>query len=69
MTCAGDLQVLRFEAARRVEQQDDDLGIIDRAPGVGGGQALELVLDLGALAQAGGVDQADRRGPPIPSRG
>ena len=59
MTCAAMLQVLRFEPARGVEQKDDDLGIIDRAPGVGGGQPLELVVDLGAFSQARGVDKLD----------
>ena len=65
----GDPQVLRFEPARGVEQQHHDLGIVDRAAGVGGRQPLELVLDLGALAQAGGVDQPHRRGRSIPIRG
>ena len=56
----GDLQVLRFQAPRGIQQQDDDFGIVDRATRVGGGQPLELVLHLGALAQARGVDQAHR---------
>ena len=64
-----DAQILRLEPARRVEQQHDYFGKIDRALGVGGGQALELVLDLGALAQARGVDQAHGGDRPIPSRG
>ena len=55
-----------FEAAGGVEQQHDDFGIIDRAAGVGGRQPLELVLDLGALAQARGVDQAHRPAVPFP---
>ena len=65
----GDLEVLDLEPAGGVEQQHDDLGIVDRAAGVGDRQPLELVVDLGALAQARGVDQPDLRGPPIPSRG
>ena len=63
ITWSAILRSCDFEPARGVEQQHDDLGVIDRAPGVGGRQPLELVLDLGALAQAGGVDQPHRLGP------
>ena len=62
----GDPEVLRFEAPGRVEQQNDDLGIIDRALGIGGGQPLELVLDLRALPQARGIDQLDLPALPFP---
>ena len=56
----GDSQILRLEPQRRVEQEHDDLGEIHRPARVGDGELLKLVLDLGALAHAGGVDQADR---------
>ena len=62
----GDLQVLHLEPARGVEQQHDDFGEIDRAAGIGDRQLLELVLDLGLLAHAGGVDQPHR--PRLPVR-
>ena len=68
-TWAAILRSCDFEPAGGVEQQHDDLGKIDRAAGVGGRQLLELVVDLGALAQAGGVDQPHRPALPIPSRG
>ena len=49
-----------LEPARAVEQQHDHLGEIDRAAGIGDRQLLELVVDLGLLAHAGGVDQPHR---------
>ena len=55
----GDAKILRFEPARGIEQQHDDLGEIDRTPRVSHRQLLELVDDLSLLAHAGGVDQAD----------
>ena len=60
----GDLQILHLEAAGGVEQQQDDLAAVDRAAGVGDRQPLELVVDLGLLAQAGGVDQPHLLAPP-----
>src|SRR5690242_21330683 len=36
-------EVLRFQAARRVEKQHDDLGIVERALGVRRRQPLELI--------------------------
>ena len=54
----GDAQVLRFEPQRRVEQQHDDLGEVDRVLGIGDRHFLELVDDPRALAQACGIDQA-----------
>ena len=62
----GDAQVLRLKPARRVEQQHHDLGVIDRAAAVGRRQLLQLVLDLGALPQAGGIDQPHRPAVPLP---
>ena len=51
-TRVGDAQILRLEPARRVEQQHDDFGEIDRVERVGDRQLLQLVLHLGALAHA-----------------
>jgi hypothetical protein len=55
----GDLQILFLEGLARVHHQHDDVGEADRVRGLGGRHPLELFLHLGALAEAGGVDQAD----------
>ena len=59
-TWSAILRSCDLEPAGGVEQQHDDFGEIDRAAGVGDRELLELVLDLGLLAHAGGVDQPDR---------
>ncbi len=48
-----------LEPLRGVEQQHHHFGEIDRAMGIGDRHFLQLVLHLGALAHACGVDQVD----------
>jgi hypothetical protein len=62
----GDLQILDLEPAGGVQEEDHNLRHVDGAAGVGRGQFLELVLDLGALAKSGGVDQLDPAALPFP---
>ena len=62
----GDSQILRFEPQSRVEHQHDDLGEIDRVKTIGDRKFLELVVDLGAFAHAGRVDQFNRPTLPFP---
>ena len=52
-----------------VHHQQHDFGEGDGADRVGGGELLELLLDLGLAAQAGGVDQADLAVVPFPFDG
>ena len=65
----GDLEILHLEPARRVEQQHHHFGMVDRSLGVPHRQLFELVLDLGAFAQTGGVDQPHRPVVPVPVDG
>ena len=46
----GDSQILRFKPARRIKQEHNDFRKIYRTLGICGGQAFELVVHLGFLA-------------------
>src|SRR6185312_8917227 len=48
----GECQVLLFEGDRGIEQQHDDLGILDRAQGIGHCKLFELLRDARAAANA-----------------
>ena len=56
------VQILLLERDRGVEEHDHDFGEAHGAQRVGDRELLELVLDPGALAQAGGVEELDRAG-------
>ena len=62
-------EVLRLKPLGRIEQQHHHLGKVDRAQAIGDGQLFELVLDLGALAHTGCVDQFDSPPLPLPGHG
>ena len=55
-----DPKVLGLQPLGRIEQQDHHFGKIHRVASIGDRQLLQLVIDLGTLAHAGGVDQPDR---------
>ena len=52
----GNLEVLHLKTPGGVEQKHDDFGIVDRAPRVGGRQALELTPDtMGMVGKLGKI--------------
>ena len=54
---AGDVRVLLGDVRRRIDQQHDDVGILDRLQRLDHRKLLDRLGDLAALAHAGGVDQ------------
>ena len=61
-----DCQVLLLEGDRRIQQDDHDLGEFHRTNGICRREFLDLVLDSGALAQAGSVENLDLATAPFP---
>ena len=66
MTCAAILRSCGFQSPRSVEQQDDNLGIIDRPPRVRRREPLELIVDLGPFPKARSIDEPHRAAFPLP---